>query len=99
MNIAQVEEIIDIAIAVNGFGERRASSGLPTVFVDVAGHIAVLEVQIYETGWERGKAGCDRRFKFDLDMPLDQGRIEEYKEYMAKIMPPIGLCEEDVEYV
>ena len=51
MNIFQVHEIINIAMAVNGFSQRQAPPDLPTVFVKMSGHIALIMIRVYEHGW------------------------------------------------
>jgi len=91
MNSQQVMEILNIAMAVNGLEEREAPLGLPTVFVYIYGHAAKLEVQVHETGWcAEGAGDYDKYFIFSFNKPLSQNYMNEYKIYMASIMPNLG---------
>jgi len=90
MNIFQVHEIINIAMAVNGFEQRQAPQDLPTVWVEMSGHIGRLRVSVQETGWERERIGNDKDFDFDLTEQLIEEEMDEYKAYMASITPNLG---------
>ena len=94
MNLQQIMEILNIAMAVNGFEEREAPLGLPTVFVYISGHVAKLEVQVHETGWcAEGAGDYDKHFIFLFNKPLNQNYMNEYRTYMANITPFISMGE------
>jgi len=98
MNIVEMQEIINIAMAVNGFSQRQAPPDLPTVFVKMSGHIALLMIRVYEHGWRVG-TDEDRYFEFFTDAPLDEDDMNEYKAYMLSVVPFDNLGEEAIQRV
>jgi len=89
MNIVEMQDIINIAMAVNGFSQRQAPPDLPTVFVKMSGHIALIMIRVYEHGWRKG-TDEDRYFEFFTNAPLDENDMSEYRTYMASITPNLG---------
>lgn len=87
MTMAEVHEIIDIALKVNGLAERekKITGSLPTVFIDVSGHVACVAVRIHEHGWDYGML-CDKEFRFYTDKPLDEEYFAIYKRYMTELL-------------
>lgn len=49
-----IHRILDMALDINGLGSRmRDTTGnKPTVFVELMGHIARMEVRVYSQGWD-----------------------------------------------
>ncbi len=75
----KVNEILQLCFEINGFEkrEREKTGNKPTIFVDFSGHTAVLEIEIYQTGWY-AKAEEDVRLSFRLNRPFYD--IKEYME-------------------
>lgn len=98
MTMKEVQEIIDIALKVNGLGKRdqEFTADLPTVFIRYSGHVADITVYIHEAGWAPG-AHHDREFEFDTNRPLGKQSFGHYKDYMAKLLercPHPGISHE-----
>lgn len=87
MTMAEVHEITEIAMKVNGFGSRRAefTGDLPTVFFNMTGTVAYLTVQIFEHGWDGSGHEQSVMYIFHLDEPLDVSNFLDYKTYMDKL--------------
>lgn len=87
MTMKEVHEIIDIALQVNGLAEREQeiTGSLPTVFIDVSGHVACLEVRIHEQGWNYGLQ-ADKTFSFYTCEPLNTTNFRDYKKYMSDLL-------------
>jgi len=85
--MAEVHEIIDIAMQVNGLCPRKqaVTGDLPTVFIDTYGHVALIKVLVFECGWEAGTEK-DMMFEFCTDEPLNAEYFSDYKTYMKKLL-------------
>ncbi|KAK9679486.1 ERF superfamily [Popillia japonica] len=64
--------------------KQELTGNLPTVFVDISGHVAQLQVRVYESGWV-GDNEPTERFMFDLSKPLSKVQFAAYEGYMAKL--------------
>ena len=76
----KVNEILQLCFEINRFESRqqRLTEKKPTVFIHFCGHIAELEISVFQTGWY-AYATKDIKFKFYLDEPFD-----EIKHHMEK---------------
>lgn len=87
MTMAEVHEIVEMAIQVNGFGARdqEFTGDLPTVFIIMHGHVACLEISIHEHGWNFGLL-ADKTFNFYTTEPLNKMAFTDYKRYMEELL-------------
>ncbi len=59
-----IRDIMDLVVKVNGGAAHRNCIGHPTAFIYFSGHVANLEVQIYENGWTGDGASQYKKFYF-----------------------------------
>lgn len=58
----KIHELLDLALDINGLGERRqkTTGNLPTVFFEFMGHVAWVNVDVCSNGWREG-VGRDKQ--------------------------------------
>ena len=59
-----IRDIMNLAVKINGGAAHRNCIGHPTAFIYFSGHIAKIEVQIYENGWTGDDASSHKDFEF-----------------------------------
>lgn len=76
-NRRKIHEILDLVLLVNGLNERkkRLTGDRPTAFLRFSGHVALLETEIYASGWENG-ADATATFSFYTDREIPDEKIE-----------------------
>jgi len=77
-NRVALHRLLDVVLDVNGFEKRskERTGEKPTVFVDIAGNMAMCRVQVYKTGWEKDEeSDLGSVFCFDEPIVID-GLIE-----------------------
>lgn len=91
MNMKEVQEIISLALAVNGLQKRkrRETGNLPTAFIYFSGHVALLKISIHLDGWESASEP-DNAFEFYTDMPVTRDEMMEYRTYMSTLIDHVN---------
>jgi len=72
LNRKQLHQLLDAVLDVNGFEDRQReiTGDKPTVFANFFGHVAHLEVLVFETGWEKGTE-IDQVNDIYINEPMD----------------------------
>lgn len=51
----RIRNLINLCLEINSLEERNGSDGKPTVFVSFSGHVSMISIQIYPSGWKKGE--------------------------------------------
>lgn len=67
----QIHRILDLVLDINGMqaSDTELTGDHPTAFLKINGHVGLIEVWIYRTGWER----CARA-EINLESPFNRRR-------------------------
>lgn len=59
---AKLHQILDLVLDINGLEprDRKMTGNLPTVFMNLSGHVGWIEVEVYRNGWERDYSEADQ---------------------------------------
>ncbi len=91
----KVNEIFQLCMEINGFEDRQRSitGSKPTVFFDFSGHVAGLDIRVFETGWEKEKEQ-ERAFQIYLYnfFQESEGFEEEAVKYEEQIKTELDNC-------
>lgn len=88
----ELHRILDLILDINGTGERRRkeTGDLPTAFLDFSGHVGRVDVQIYDTGWDREEK-MSHKLKADTYMPSDLKKtVKELEKIRCSLKPGEG---------
>lgn len=91
MNMQEAQEIIGLALEVNGLQKResRETGNLPTVFVYFSGHVALLKIAIHSGGWGNDSEP-DNAFEFYTDYFVTKEKMMAYRTYMNTLIDRIN---------
>lgn len=89
MTMEDILNIVELAVRVNGLEERNSDRNpdnkYPAAFANFSGHVAWVEVRIFENGWTREGIATEI-FTFNTDGILDTELYEYYKRYMEELI-------------
>lgn len=75
-----IHDILDLVLRINGGTVKRKGKGHPTAFVSFSGHIASVDVQVYENGWDLNCKYPEKSFLFYLDSEFFE------KDYLSQTL-------------
>ncbi len=81
----KVNEILQLCFEINGLEARKQSitGEKPTMFFEFSGHVALLKIQIYKTGWyayEKMKKYAKPDIQLEIYLSDPYEKIKEYME-------------------
>lgn len=81
----QICEVLDLCLQINGLqsSQRRYTGCHPTAFFRLSGHVALVEVDVHENGWNNG-VYADKEYCACLDQP---GELEKLIQQLKKETP------------
>ncbi len=98
----KVSEIFQLCIEINDFENRQRSitGSKPTVFLNFSGHVAALDIQVFEGGWEEQKEG-NKKFCIYLDNYFKNltGFAEEAIKQEHEIKAELDSCIQYLKYI
>lgn len=76
--------LIEKAMRINGLNRRKKSltGELPTIFAEFSGHVATVEIGIFDSGWVAGGGG--ERYTLHLDL-TDGDFMVSYKTISSRL--------------
>lgn len=100
--VKKVNEIFQLCMEINAFEHRQRSitGNKPTVFFNFLGHIASLEVEIFETGWIKNEK-ANKKFCIYLDNYFKQisGFEEAEEDEEIQIKAELDNCIQYLKWV
>lgn len=84
---AALHKILDLVLDINGLEERKqeVTGDKPTAFFTFSGHMASVNVDVYENGWSREKQEEPRNIYGNLEYPGSLHRIiDRLEKYAGK---------------
>lgn len=79
-----IHKVVDIVLRINGGPVSRVGKGHPTAFVDYSGHVNMIRVTVYDTGWVSGqRASRDFTFYLDSELLSDENLEKELNKKIA----------------
>jgi hypothetical protein len=77
----KLHKILDLVIDINGLEPRTAAQNKPTAFLEFSGHVALLQVRVYEKGWERNNGNLSMEKK----IYTDSASCKNYDDIIRKL--------------
>lgn len=84
-----IMELISLCLKIqegqDGEIECRNVPDKPAVFFEFSGHVAWLNISVYEDGWVSG-SHCDKKFTFYCDGIFSKSEFKECRDYLLKLI-------------
>ncbi|MDD4372262.1 MAG: thymidylate synthase [Anaerostipes sp.] len=84
-----IMELINLCLKIqegqDGEIECRNVLGKPAVFFEFSGHVAWLEIRVFENGWNPGLLH-DEQFTFEIDGIFSKRKFKECRDYLLKLI-------------
>jgi hypothetical protein len=82
----QLHELLDLVLDINGMErrKRKLTGDKPTAFFNFSGHVAEVEVEVYNNGWDAERE-YDYRKSVYIDRSNPEKIINKLREIRAKI--------------
>lgn len=87
---AEVHELLDIALRINGVEERKCSvSGVkPTAMFCFSGHVAGVDMSFYDSGWSRENSATENYMVWFADNAKErEAQIKRIKQHARRLLP------------
>lgn len=93
--MAKILKVMELALQLNPEKtEHNITGNKPTVFVKFSGHIASLEVVIYQSGWKEGRENTTYRMYFEEEWDNSENTLDRVIETLEKLVKEWGVKNE-----
>ena len=81
----QICKVLDLCLQINGLqkSQKKYTGNHPTAFFRLSGHVALVEVDVHENGWNNG-VYADKEYCAYLDQPKE---LEKLIQQLKKETP------------
>lgn len=93
--MVKILRVMGLALQINPQKTEYSITGdKPTVFVKFSGHIASLEVVIYQSGWGEGRENTTYRMYFGEEWDNSENTLDRVIETLEKLVKEWGVKNE-----
>lgn len=93
--MVKILRVMGLALQINPQKTEYSITGdKPTVFVKFSGHIASLEVVIYQSGWGEGRENTTYRMYFEEEWDNSENTLDRVIETLEKLLKEWGVKNE-----
>lgn len=93
--MVKILKVMELALQLNPEKtEHNITGNKPTVFVEFSGHIASLEVKIYQSGWGEGREKTTYCMCFGEEWDNSENTLDGVIEILEKLVKEWGVKNE-----